>query len=44
MSGSIRRATAMVRAMSRLSGSGRAAIGVVGLARKFWMMISWMWP
>ena len=40
----IRRATAMVQTCSSSAGSAAAAMRVPGLARKFWMMISWMWP
>ena len=38
------RATAIVQRWSSRSGSGAAAIRVPGLARKFWTMISWIWP
>ena len=38
------RATATVAARSRSSASGMPRIAVSGLARKFWMMTSWMWP
>src|SRR5436309_5494735 len=35
------RARAIVRSMSSSEGSGCAAMGISGLARKFWMMTSW---
>ena len=44
MSRRISRATASVRSMSPLSGSGHAAIGMRGLARKFWMITSCTCP
>ena len=40
----MRRATAMVHTCSSSDGSAASAMRVPGLARKFWMMISWMWP
>ena len=40
----ISRATATVAARSRSSASGMPRIAVSGLARKFWMITSWMWP
>ena len=33
-----------VQSSSSMSGSGASAITVRGLARKFWMMTSWIWP
>ena len=38
------RATATVAARSANSASGVDRIAVSGLARKFWMITSWMWP
>ena len=35
---------AMVQTSSSSAGSGAPAMRVPGLARKFWTMISWMWP
>ena len=40
----IRRATAMVQTWSSSDGSAAPLMRVPGLARKFWTMISWMWP
>ncbi len=34
----------MVQTCSSSEGSAAPAMRVPGLARKFWMMISWMWP
>ena len=38
------RAAAIVQTCSSSEGSAASAMRVPGLARKFWMMISWMWP
>ena len=38
------RAIATVHSNSPVSGSGACAIPVALLARKFWTMISWIWP
>ena len=39
-----RRVAATVQRRSSRLGSGAPAIFVPGFARKFWTMISWMWP
>ena len=38
------RAIAIVQRCSSSGGAGRPAMRVPGFGRKFWMMISWMWP
>ena len=40
----ISRATAIVHNNSTSLASGTSAMRVPGLARKFWMMTSWIWP